>query len=271
MTPRGSTSLFPDTYRCQGRARGDVEGISTVPRESARRREEGEGQSRRRHEIAGRRAARARDPGDPPEHQATTGNGVGRAKTRREDHPHGDILTRPERRISRPGGRQRADSWPADAVLVRRRPTRAQAKLGPCRKAGAAGTGESAEETSVADSEGAGRSRHEEDTRKRDVPGRSGMRSGARTRAARTPGTLRRTPCNRPPWRETTHENRACCEVSTPPGRSVFPRSRARHRLTRANAPCRALRRERLTHLYHREPRLGEDSPRFDRFSHVTY
>ena len=26
-----------------------------------------------------------------------------------------------------------------------------------------------------------------------------------------------------------------------------------------------------LTHLYHREPRLGEDSPRFDRFSHVTY
>ena len=26
-----------------------------------------------------------------------------------------------------------------------------------------------------------------------------------------------------------------------------------------------------LTHLYHREPRLGEDSPRFDRFSYVTY
>ena len=26
-----------------------------------------------------------------------------------------------------------------------------------------------------------------------------------------------------------------------------------------------------LAHLYHREPRLGEDSPRFDRFSHVTY
>ena len=120
-----------------------------------------------------------------------------------------------------------------------------RAKFGPCRKAGAAGTRESAEETSVADSEGAGRSRHEEDTRKRDVPGRSGMRSGARARAARTPGTLRRTPCNRPPWRETTHENRACCEISTPPGRPVFPRSRARHRLTRANAPCRALRRER--------------------------
>ena len=30
-------------------------------------------------------------------------------------------------------------------------------------------------------------------------------------------------------------------------------------------------RRLGLTHLYHREPRLGEDSPRFDRFSHVTY
>ena len=29
--------------------------------------------------------------------------------------------------------------------------------------------------------------------------------------------------------------------------------------------------KDRLAHLYHREPRLGEDSPRFDRFSHVTY
>ena len=85
-------------------------GISTAPREYARRREEA-----RTTVASAARGRGAHGPGESPEHHATTGNGAERAKMRRKDRPHGETPTPPGRQMSPLDGRQRADSRPAGA------------------------------------------------------------------------------------------------------------------------------------------------------------
>ena len=95
--------------RCRGCAHGAA--VGDPPRQTRPRGDAGE---RERHEVAGRRAARATDPGDSPEHYPTTGNGANRAKTRRENRPHGEIPTPPGGRYPLLAARRRGYSRGSD-------------------------------------------------------------------------------------------------------------------------------------------------------------